>query len=247
MTTYSFSKKKTYHTKPIKKIIGAGIILATVSVMFYFFFPLISLQLFLGSYAHVEVPIPKRTVVSDSSVSGLFANGISQLTTDFTDARNWYPMVHAANNTSVEFYNISIPSLKIKNAKVSTIDYDLEKHLIQYAGTSIPGEKGTSVIFGHSTLPQFFNPENYKAIFATLHTIQEGDQITATVNDITYTYTVFSKTITSAEDTDMFSQAFDNSYITIVTCTPPGTVWKRLVVKARLASGETASGLMGMR
>jgi len=30
--------------------------------------------------------------------------------------------------------------------------------------------------------------------------------------------------------------SFDNSYITLVTCTPPGTTWKRLVIRASLDS-----------
>jgi sortase A len=193
----------------------------------------------------IAVPVPKRTLAIGSSFSGLLSQGISQITTDFTDARNWYPQVQGENTgVSVESYKISIPSLKIENAEVSTVDYELEKHLIQYAGTSIPGERGTSVILGHSTLPQFFDPKNYKTIFATLHTIKEGDKIYAEVNGKKYTYTVFSKTITSPEDTEMFSQAFDTSYITLITCTPPGTVWKRLVVRARLdAPSEQASKL----
>jgi len=131
---------------------------------------------------------------------------------------------------------LSIPRLKIENAIVSTKDYDLSRHLIQYFGTSIPGENGTAVIFGHSTLPQLFDPKNYKTIFATLHTIKIGDEIEAIVNGIGRKYKVFSITITSADDTNILSQSFDRSYITLITCTPPGTVWKRLVVRASLDS-----------
>lgn len=248
MSTYHFSKdQKRKSRKKLKRIAGLFIILFGILITAYFFFPVISYQIFFaGGMKDIAVPVPKRTLAVDTSFSGLLAQGFSQMTTDFTDARNWYPQVHGANtDVSIESYKISIPKLEIENAEVSTVDYDLEKHLIQYAGTSTPGERGTSVIFGHSTLPQFFNPQNYKTIFATLHTIKEGDKLHAEVNGEKYTYTVFSKTITSPEDTDMFTQAFDTSYITIVTCTPPGTVWKRLVVKARLDTGsEQASVLL---
>src|SRR5690606_26351929 len=130
----------------------------------------------------------------------------------------------------------SIPKLKIENAIVSTRDYDLEQHLVQYFGTAIPGENGTAVIFGHSTLPSWFDPKNYKTIFATLHTIKTGDEIFITVNGATYKYKIFSILITDPEDTNILSQSYDNSYITIVTCTPPGTIWKRLIVRAALES-----------
>lgn len=237
MNTYHFSKQeKNSNLKKVKKGIGIFIILFGLSLISYFFFPVISYQVFYSSSLNdIAVPVPKRTLAANNSLTGLFSQGFSQMTTDFTDARNWYPQVHAAStNPSIKSYTLSIPSLQINNAKVSTTDYDLEKHLIQYAGTSTPGERGTSVIFGHSTLPQFFKADNYKTIFANLHTIKEGDEIVAEVNGKKYLYTVFSKIITTPEDTDMFIQSFDTSYITIVTCTPPGTVWKRLVVKARL-------------
>lgn len=251
MNAYSFSKQNgTSHKKVIKKSIGILIILSGLFLVGYFFFPVISYQVFYAnSMREIEVPVPKRTLAVSNSISGLFAQGFSQITTDFTDARNWYPQIHGGNkDASVKSYSLSIPNLKIENAEVSTTDYDLEKHLIQYAGTSTPGERGTSVIFGHSTLPQFFKPDNYKTIFGTLHTIKEGDKIFAEVKGKKYTYTVFSKIITTPEDTDMFVQSFDTSYITIVTCTPPGTVWKRLVVKARLdASGDRSAYLQKQR
>lgn len=243
---YVFVKENQKNRKPLRKFLGLVVVLSGLSVVLYFFFPLISYQLFFTSYlSEIEVPIPKSTLARKSNtLHDLLSQGVNGVVTDFTDARNWYPKVHAANNTSVKSYNISIPKLKIDNAEVSTVDYDLEQHLIQYAGTSIPGEPGTSVIFGHSTLPQFFNPKNYKSIFATLHTIEKGDVLKAEVNGQTYTYTVFSKIVTTPEDTDMFSQDFDSSYITIVTCTPPGTVWKRLVVRAKLDKPENAAGIL---
>ena len=73
-------------------------------------------------------------------------------------------------------------------------------------------------------------------IFAKLHTIKEGDEIVLTVDGKDYTYKIFSIGITDPKDPNIFSQSFDNSYITLITCTPPGTTWKRLVVRASLKS-----------
>lgn len=233
---YYFEKKKRKIPKVFKRLIGVGIIFVGFSTLLYFFFPIILYQVFFGfSQSTIDSPIPKYAMVGrENSFSGLISQGLSGLTTDFSDARNWYPNLRVANSAPASKYSLSIPRLKIYEAEVSTVDYDLEKHLIQYAGTSLPGENGTSVIFGHSTLPQWFDPKNYKTIFATLHTIKNGDIINADVNGVKYSYKVFSITVTSPEDTNMFEQSFDTSYITIVTCTPPGTLWKRLIVRASL-------------
>lgn len=233
---YYFVHKKKRITKRKRQIAGVFIVLLGVLTLLYFFFPLISYKIFFATDSDIQAPIPKYAVVGggDSGVGSLIVQGFSHLTKNYNDARNWYPQYKSSTHASVPMYQISIPKLKISGASVSTTDYDLSHHLVQYAGSSIPGENGTAVIFGHSTLPQWFDPKNYKAIFATLHTIKNGDEIIAKVNNITYTYKIFSISVTSPEDTNMFSQSYDHSYITIVTCTPPGTVWKRLIVRASL-------------
>lgn len=223
------------------KFLGGVILTLGLFMLFYFFFPLISYQLFLAQAFEqdsIEVPIPKYLVLNRTNpISDLIGQGIASLSHDYTDARNWYPQVRGtAQEAPVDQYTLSIPSLKIDNAVVSTKDYDLSRHLVQYFGTALPGENGTAVIFGHSTLPQWFDPKNYKAIFATLHTIKIGDEILANVNNITYKYKIFAITITNPDDINIFSQSYDHSYITLVTCTPPGTIWKRLIVRASLES-----------
>lgn len=243
MTAYYIKKSgpRARGFRKILKIAGLGFVLVGVSSLLYFFFPVLSYQFFL-SYAfeesQVEVPIPKYLMANkNSDLGSLVASGITSLTSDFTDARNWYPNLSPqSQEIKVDSYLLSIPKLKIENAEVSTKDYDLGKHLVQYLGTSIPGEKGTAVIFGHSTLPQLFNPKNYKTILATLHTLRVGDEIYATVSGVKYKYKIFSILITDPEDTNILSQSYDHSYITLVTCTPPGTIWKRLVVRASLDS-----------
>ena len=208
----------------------------------YFFLPVFSYKFFLREAyekSQIETAVPKYLVTKKSgSIGSLVSAGVSSLTTDYTDARKWYPSL--SNNNApqdVSKYTISIPKLKIDKAEVSTKDYDLTQHLVQYFGTSIPGQNGTAIIFGHSTIPSWFDPKNYKTIFSTLHTIKVGDEINATVGDKNYKYKIFSIEITDPEDTNILAQSFDNSYITIVTCTPPGTIWKRLIVRAALQNG----------
>lgn len=225
---------------PKKKVVGAFLILAGIGIFLYFLFPLLSYQLFIADAYEgkkLEAPIPKDMVMDrGTGIGDLLASGISSLTTNYHDARNWYPKIKSETleKAKVDSYSIAIPKIGLDNAQVSTRDYDLDKHAVQYFGTAIPGEDGTAIVFGHSTIPSWFDPKNYKTIFARLHTIKVGDEIFATVDGIEYRYKIFSIVITSPTDTNILSQNFDNSYITLVTCTPPGTIWKRLIVRAVL-------------
>lgn len=228
--------------KKKKKILGLFSIGIGIMTLVYFFFPLISYHLYLSAaFAgnNIQAPLPQRFVLNGgSSIAGLFSSGITNVTTDYTDARSWFPYQKTGagdESQKVTEYEFSVPSLNIRNRKVSVTDFDLSKHLVQYFTTSkSPIEKGTSVIFGHSTLPQWFDHENYMTIFAKLHLLKHGDEIVLTVNGKEYQYSVFSISVLNSDDPNIFSQAYDNSYITIVTCTPPGTTWKRLVVRASL-------------
>lgn len=155
---------------------------------------------------------------------------------DFTNANAWFPTKPQKKIVSpVNSYSLSIPTLGILNATVVISGDDLSKSLIHYGGTSLPGEYGNAVIFGHSTLPQFFKGiKEYKSIFSTLPTIKIGDDVIITFDGISYTYRVFDKVVVDPNDLSPLEQHFDDSYITIVTCVPPGTYLYRLNVKARL-------------
>ncbi|OGG24260.1 hypothetical protein A3A79_03675 [Candidatus Gottesmanbacteria bacterium RIFCSPLOWO2_01_FULL_43_11b] len=154
---------------------------------------------------------------------------------DYTDPNTWFPTKPQKKMVApVNSYQISIPKLNIVNATVIIAGDDLKKSLIHYGGTGLPGQYGTAVIFGHSTLPQFFNPKDYATIFSTLPTLEIDDEILVTYDGITYRYVIFDMTITKPNDLSPLEQRFDDSYITLITCVPPGTYWQRLNVKAKL-------------
>lgn len=239
--------KRYYYThqatrgNPAKKILrGISLLCFTGGVLClgYVMFPLISWQLFFAPVIQTALaaPIPKTTIVSSDTMASLFTQATASLDTNYSDPQNWFPHHRMSDLRAprIASYTLSIPKLGIKHAFVSTVDNDLDHHLINFAGTAVPPDNGTTVIFGHSTLPQLFNPKNYKAIFATLHTIQVGDTIDVTINDVSYQYRIYAISIVNPDDESVFTQQTDNSYLTIVTCTPPGTTWKRLIIHSRL-------------
>ena len=111
---------------------------------------------------------------------------------------------------------------------------DLKKSLIQYPQTALPGQLGNAVIFGHSVLPQFFNPKSYWTIFSTLFKLKQGDEILLNYDNIQYRYLVEEMFEVQPSDLSVLEQRFDGRYLTLITCTPPGTYLRRLIVRARI-------------
>lgn len=155
---------------------------------------------------------------------------------DLTNVKNWFPEapISSLDKEDVKEYRLSIPKLKIFDAVVKVGNENLDKSLVHYPGTAKPGKLGTAVIFGHSVLPQFFNPKNYITIFSTLPTIKKEDQVLIDYDEIRYTFIIEELREVPPNDISILFQKYDDSRLTLVTCVPPGTYLRRLVVTARL-------------
>ncbi len=159
---------------------------------------------------------------------------------DYTQASNWFQGGNVTKSdfisSKIEYYTITIPKLKIDSATVAIGGEDLSSHLIQYPGTAVPGKRGNSAIFGHSILPIFYNPKNYLAIFSLLPTLKKGDEIFINYDGIAYTYKVESMFEVLPTDIQVLDQDSSDSFLTLVTCVPPGDPGqpRRLVVRARV-------------
>lgn len=240
MTAYYYKNNNTHYKRFFVRLCGLVLIVLGGSIFFYVSFPLLSWNIYfvpVFASSDLTIPIPKTTIVSKNLLGSLVQNASTIIDgTDYQDARTWFPSYQNQNSKAPKTpqYFLSIPKLGITNAVVSTTDYDLDRHLVHYGGTSMPPDVGNAVIFGHSTLPQLFNPNNYKTIFANAYKLQVGDTITVKIENILYTYKIASILVVDPSDTSIFSQNFDGSYLTLVTCTPPGTTWKRLILRAQL-------------
>ncbi|MBI3984421.1 MAG: sortase [Candidatus Levybacteria bacterium] len=233
-------RRATIGRKKFLKLVSLFIIAMGILVAGYVFFPLISWQLYFAPvFANSEInsPIPKSTLVTQSSINSLLTGASQTLSgVDYTNAQNWFPSYKydKSENIKTAFYKISIPKIDIKDAEVSAVDTDLLKHLVNYGGTAVPPDNGNAVIFGHSTLPQLYQEGNYKTIFTFLYKLTIGDEIIVSAGNVTYKYRIESILVVDPDNTSVLEQSFDDSYITLITCTPPGTIWKRLAIKARL-------------
>lgn len=157
---------------------------------------------------------------------------------DYTKPQNWFPHDQPSQpkSTEVAEYILSIPKLRIEKAKVIIGGKKLEESLVHYPNTALPGQLGSPVIFGHSILPQFYDPNNYLSIFSLLPNLDQGDKIFVNFEDVTYTYQVTEKQEVFPDDLWVLRQKYDSKRLKLITCVPPGLKSRRLVITAKLIS-----------
>jgi len=165
---------------------------------------------------------------------------------DYTRASNWFSGGASKKDftsSKVTHYSLDIPALGIENATVSIGGEDLSESLIQYPGTAIPGRQGNAVVFGHSILPQFFDPDDYLAIFSALPHLEVGNRIYIDYDGITYKYVVENMFEVDPTDIKILEQKTNDVYLSLVTCIPPGHPLKpkRLIVRAKLVPVKHAN------
>lgn len=242
MPLYIYTKEHNRVKKKMVNYVSYVSLAAGSLLLFWSFYPVISFEIYSRLFIQKKVvaPVPRSEIVSSLEAANSVLenyNVFSSNLRDFTKVNLWFPS-YAHNSFSsilkLKEYTISIPKLNIKEARVSVGGEDLSKSLIHYLPNSAPGEYGNVVIFGHSTLPQLYNLKDYKTIFTYLPSLEKGDIISAKVGETNYEYEVYEMFVINPNQVSVLEQRTDAAYMTLITCVPPGTYWKRLVIRARL-------------
>ncbi|MBX4204815.1 MAG: sortase [Candidatus Doudnabacteria bacterium] len=138
---------------------------------------------------------------------------------------------------------LSIPKLNIQAPLVfsrdpSEFDRDLERGVIHYPGTALPGNTGTMYVSGHSS-DYIWKHDKFATIFTKINYLAAGDDIFITVYGkdgkvYNYRYRVTGQNVYSADDQTQF---IDNTAakLNLSTCWPIGTSKNRMVVSATLS------------
>jgi len=143
-----------------------------------------------------------------------------------------------AENKNAEF-SLSIPSLNISTPIIADVDgadkeayfKALEGGVAHYAGTAKPGEGSNIFIFGHSSFYSWAAGD-YKEIFRNLEDIKIDDEIIVWWKNKKYSYKVTETNIVEPDDVSVLKPTAVEQ-ITLMTCVPPGTAEKRLIVIAK--------------
>ncbi len=136
-------------------------------------------------------------------------------------------------------FGIVIPTLGI-NAKVikNVNPYDaniyqkaLTRGVAHAEGTALPDGTGNIFIFSHSS-ENFYEAVRYNSVFYLLPKLEIGDTISLYYNSIKYDYHVSEKKIVDPANTQYLTKKSDKPQLTLMTCYPPGTNFKRFIIVA---------------
>jgi len=136
-------------------------------------------------------------------------------------------------------FSLIIPQVNINTKIIPSVDLTdknatqkaLKVGVVQAKGSSSPGQQGTIYIFGHST-DSIWHIKLYNAIFYPLKDIERGNEIVVIYKGKPFIYRVEEKKIVDADDLQSLADPLEKEKLILVTCWPPGTTWKRLLVIA---------------
>lgn len=182
---------------------------------------------------------PLRSVLSVVVIIGLIGSGFaysqsrrSQSTTESTKPQTFLPVLD----------ELIIPKITLKAPIILNVPGEdeiaylkaLEGGVAHFAGTVSPGETGNSVIFAHSGYYKN-KPGGYKEIFRHLEQLRPGDDILINLTGRKLDYKVTNSKIVAADALSVIEPIENEKRLTLITCWPPGTIDKRLVVIAELS------------
>lgn len=159
-------------------------------------------------------------------------------------AKQLTPVLQPKEITPVDTeFGIVIPKIGANAKVIANVDpYDsrvyqraLTQGVAHAKGTGLPGQAGNIFLFSHSSV-NFYEASRYNSVFYLLTKLEEGDGIELWYNGTKYAYVVMKKTVvppTSVEYLKPLEPGRET--VTLMTCWPPGTTYKRLLVIAERA------------
>lgn len=139
---------------------------------------------------------------------------------------------------TIKKINVSVPMVWSQSEDENAMLEDLKNGVNHFPKTAAPGQSGNMVISGHSS-NYVWAKGNYNYIFKDLNSLAVGDLVdvrTVQKNGraIVYHYKINGfKKIVSPDDPAIFENTPDST-LTLSTCWPLGTNFRRLIVKADL-------------
>jgi len=136
-------------------------------------------------------------------------------------------------------FTISIPKLNLCASVIPQVDpYDsyiyqraLTQGVAHAKGTSLPGQEGNIFLFAHSA-GNPLDASRYNSLFYLLAKLNPGDAITLSYQGTKYSYVVDHLTKVNPNELQYLTNSHDDT-LTLMTCWPPGTTLKRLLVVAK--------------
>lgn len=134
---------------------------------------------------------------------------------------------------------VNAPIVWSQNPEEKKIQADLEQGIVHYPSTPFVGMRGNVYLTGHSSY-YAWSKSPYKEVLKNLGNVKANDRIMIHLTmkngrKVEIVYVVQSAEVVKPDDPRLF-QDVENYEMTLVTCWPIGTDWKRLMLKTVLDS-----------
>ena len=182
---------------------------------------IIIVSVFVGVYYHNEI----RVVLQAIGVTLPADN------TDTLPQPSTTPSVETQSFLNIATLNEPLPLVESDTLEEAQLQEYLKQGAVILPLGTVIGQPGNVVITAHSSGTSAFGP--YRFAFARLSELEEGQEFTITTPDANYTYKVYGKEIVWPHEVDKLPKD-DRSTITLVTCWPLWTNFKRLLVHSEL-------------
>lgn len=194
-------------------IFGICVVSLSLLILFLIYFPLLSAEIryfFRGNSAQQVTSGPKKV---DSGV------------------------IYAKD----DIFGIVVPKIGANSKIVPNVDpynskeyqWALTKGVAQAKGSVVPGHIGNIFLFAHSS-ENFYEALTYNSVFYLLDKLEKGDKIYLFYLKKKYVYEVTGKKLVDPKDVSYLNIRSSDQTVTLMTCWPPGTTFKRLLVQAKL-------------
>jgi LPXTG-site transpeptidase (sortase) family protein len=137
----------------------------------------------------------------------------------------------------IEKIGVDVPMIWSQSEDQQQALEDLKNGLSHFPKSAAPGEKGNTIISGHSS-NYVWAKGDFNYVFKQLNNLEKGDIVnikTIQKNGkiIYFKYVIGEKFVTTPDDERIFVET-ENPTLTLSTCWPLGTNLKRLIVKGEL-------------
>jgi len=139
-----------------------------------------------------------------------------------------------------ENFGIVIPKIQANAKVIPDVDAQnpavyqkaLAQGVAHALGSANPGEEGNVFIFAHSG-QDFLEANRYNAVFYLLSKLEAGEEIYIFYKSKKYRYIITDKKTANPEEIQYLADTPGKNILTLMTCWPGGTTWKRLIVRAQ--------------
>jgi LPXTG-site transpeptidase (sortase) family protein len=172
--------------------------------------------------------------IEASSFSNLLANNSANYNATDNSPKAEYPYSEKTNTLELPSIEVSVPVILSESTNTSILAKYLDKGVVYYPGSVLPGQNGQIVVLGHSAPPNWPKTKN-DWVFSDLNNLNYDDKIFLYFDHKEYVYYVREKKIIDkGQEIIPISLTNNGNILVLVSCWPPGKDYQRIAIYAEL-------------